>query len=74
MATRFREVVAQGQGQKMTPRSIFAIPRQRYIALTIAAGVIAAISAIAFIGAPPIPAAVGVVIVVAWSIWRAPNA
>ena len=57
----------------MTPRSLLAIPRQRYIALTIAAGVIAAISAIAFVGAPPIPAVVGVAIAVSWSVWRAPS-
>jgi hypothetical protein len=57
----------------MTPRRLLAIPRQRYIALTIAAGLVAAISAIALVGAPPIPAAVGVAIAVAWSVWRAPS-
>jgi hypothetical protein len=57
----------------MTPRRLLAIPRQRYIALTIAAGVAAAISAIAFVGAPPIPAMVGVAIAVSWCVWRAPS-
>ena len=46
--------------------------RQRYIALTIGAGIIGAISAIFLVGAPPIPAVLGVTIAVAYLIWRAP--
>jgi len=53
--------------KRVTPLS-----RQRYMAVTIAAGVIGAVSAIFLVGAPPIPAALGIAIAVAWLIWRAP--
>jgi methylthioribose-1-phosphate isomerase len=46
--------------------------RNRYIALTGAAGIAAAISAIVFVGAPPIPAAMGIGLAICWLIWRAP--
>jgi len=49
------------------------IPRGRYIALTLAAGVLAAVGAIGLIGAPPLPAALGIAIAVGWSIYRAPS-
>jgi len=49
------------------------IPRSRYIALTLAAGVLAAVGAIGLIGAPPLPALLGIAIAVAWSIYRAPS-
>jgi hypothetical protein len=48
------------------------LPRNRYIILTLSAGVVAAISAIFFVGAPPIPAAIGIGLAVSWLIWRAP--
>jgi len=49
-----------------------SLSRPRYLALTIAAGVIGVISAVFLVGAPPIPAAAGVAIAVGWLIWRAP--
>ena len=49
-----------------------ALSRSRYLALTVAAGVIGVISAVFLVGAPPIPAAAGVAIAVGWLIWRAP--
>jgi len=57
----------------MNPRPT-SLSRSRYIALTIGAGVIAALTAVRVVGAPPIPAAVGITIAVAWLIWRAPRA
>ena len=57
----------------MNPRST-PLARSRYIALTIGAGVIAALTAVRVVGAPPIPAAAGIAIAVAWLIWRAPRA
>jgi hypothetical protein len=49
-----------------------ALSRPRYLAVTIAAGVIGVVSAIFLVGAPPIPAAAGVALAVGWLIWRAP--
>jgi hypothetical protein len=53
-------------------RRISPLNRQRYIALTIGAGAIAAISAIFLVGAPPIPAAIGITVAVAYLLWRTP--
>jgi hypothetical protein len=58
----------------MTKPSWTSLPRSRHIALTIGAGVIAALTAVRIVGAPPIPAAVGIAIAVAWLIRRAPRA
>ena len=55
-------------------KHITAPARNRYLAITIGTGVIALITAIYLIGAPPIPAIAGVVLTVAWLIWRAPAA
>ena len=49
-----------------------ALSRQRYMAVTIAAGVIGVLSAVFLVGAPPIPAVAGVGLAVGWLIWRAP--
>ena len=49
-----------------------ALSRARYLAVTIAAGVIGVLSAIFLVGAPPIPAVAGVAIAVGWLVWRAP--
>jgi len=54
----------------MMPR----LSRQRHIALALAAGALAALGAIGLVGAPPIPVVLGVVLAVAWSVWRAPSA
>ena len=48
------------------------LTRSRHTALTLGTGVIAALTAIFLIGAPPIPVATGVVLAVGWLIWRAP--
>jgi len=56
----------------MTGKNIVPLSRQRYIAVTLSAGLIGAISAIFLVGAPPIPAIVGVAVAVGWLIWRAP--
>jgi hypothetical protein len=48
--------------------------RHRHIVLTLGTGVVAALTAIFFIGAPPIPVAVGAALSVGWLIWRAPAA
>jgi hypothetical protein len=58
----------------MTTPRITSLSRSRYIALTIGAGVIAGLTAIRVVGAPPIPAVAGIAIAVAWLIWRAPRA
>lgn len=55
-------------------KHIPAPARNRYLAITIGTGVIALLTAIYVIGAPPIPAIAGVVLTVAWLIWRAPAA
>ena len=58
----------------MNTNRIAALGRQRYLVLTISAAVAAAVSAIFLVGAPPLPAGVGVVVAVGWLIWRAPAA
>lgn len=58
----------------MTRPRITPLTRSRYVALTIGAGVIAGLTAIRVVGAPPIPAIAGVAIAVAWLVWRAPRA
>ncbi len=58
----------------MMTKRIIPLERGRYIAVTISAGLIGAISAIFLVGAPPIPALVGVGLAVAWLIYRAPAA
>ncbi|HUY17733.1 MAG TPA: hypothetical protein VMV15_00790 [Candidatus Binataceae bacterium] len=50
------------------------LSRSRYIALTVGTGAMGLVTAIFLVGAPPIPAAVGVVLAVAWLIWRSPAA
>lgn len=50
------------------------LTRHRYLALTLGTGVMAALTAIFLIGAPPIPAAVGIALAMGWLIWRAPAA
>ena len=57
----------------MKPRFI-QLSRHRHIMLTLGTGAIAMVSAIYFIGAPPIPAAVGVILGVGWLLWRTPSA
>jgi len=46
--------------------------RQRHIAVTVATGAIAVMTAILVFGAPPIPVAIGAIIAVAWLIRRGP--
>jgi len=58
----------------MITRRAINLSRGRYIAVTIAAGILGSISAIYFVGAPPIPAAAGMALAVTWLIWRAPTA
>jgi Flp pilus assembly protein TadB len=48
------------------------LPRSRYLAVTAAAGLVAVLSAVFLVGAPPLPAAIGVALAVGWLIWRAP--
>ena len=57
----------------MRPRFI-QLSRQRHIMLTLGTGAIAIVTATYFIGALPIPAAVGVTLAVAWLLWRTPSA
>jgi hypothetical protein len=56
----------------MTKPPVIPLNRSRYLALTLGAAVIGAISAVFLVGAPPIPAAVGVALAAGWLIWRAP--
>jgi hypothetical protein len=58
----------------MITRRPINLSRARYIAVTVAAGVLGAISAVYFVGAPPIPATLGMALAVIWLIWRAPTA
>jgi hypothetical protein len=53
--------------------NLYSMSRQRYIAVTVAAGLIGVLSAIFLIGAPPVPAVAGVGLAVGWLIWRAPS-
>ena len=46
--------------------------KQRHIAVTLGTGSIAAVTAIWLLGAPPIPAALGITVVVLWLIRRGP--
>jgi hypothetical protein len=57
----------------MTARRIIPLARSRYIVLTAGAAVIAGITAVLVVGAPPVPAAVGIAIAVTWLWWRAPR-
>ncbi len=57
----------------MNRAPLLQLGRQRYIAITIGAGIVAAISAVFLVGAPPIPALAGVVLAVGWLIYRAPG-
>ncbi len=50
------------------------LTRHRHIGVTIGTGVVALLTAIFLVGAPPIPAAAGVALAVTWLIWRAPAA
>ena len=56
----------------MTKPRLITLTRHRHIALTIGTGVIALVTAIFLIGAPPIPAVAGVGLTVTWLVWRAP--
>jgi len=58
----------------MTKPRITPLTRNRHIVLTIGTGVIALLTAIFLVGAPPIPAVAGVTLAVSWLIWRAPVA
>jgi hypothetical protein len=51
-----------------------ALTRSRYIAVTIGAAMIAGLTAVLLVGAPPIPALAGVALAVAWLFRRAPRA
>jgi Flp pilus assembly protein TadB len=51
-----------------------SLKRSRYMALTCAAAVLVAISAIFLLGAPPWPAVAGVAVGTGWLIWHAPAA
>ena len=57
----------------MTKPRLMPLTRSRYMALTIGAGVMAALTAVLLVGAPPVPAALGVALAVAWLVWRAPR-
>jgi hypothetical protein len=57
----------------MKPRFI-QLSRHRHIMLTVGTAAIAMVTAIYFIGAPPVPASVGVTLAVAWLLWRTPSA
>jgi hypothetical protein len=50
------------------------LTRHRRMTLAIGTGVIALLTAIFLVGAPPIPAIAGVALAVTWLIWRAPAA
>jgi hypothetical protein len=50
------------------------LPRNRHIVLTLGTGVMAGLTAIFLIGAPPIPVVAGVALAVGWLICRAPSA
>lgn len=56
----------------MTKPRLAPLARNRYLVLTLATGVMGLITAIFVIGAPPVPASVGVGAAVGWLIWRAP--
>ncbi len=58
----------------MTKQHLTTLTRRRHITLTIGTGVIALVTAIFLIGAPPIPAVAGVALTVTWLVWRAPAA
>ena len=58
----------------MTRPQITPLTRNRHIVLTVGTAVIALLTAIFLIGAPPIPAVAGAAIAVAWLVWRAPAA
>ena len=55
-------------------RTTNTIGRSRYIAITVGTGVIALVTAIYVIGAPPVAAVLGVGLAVGWLVWRAPAA
>jgi|SwirhisoilCB1_FD_contig_31_2961296_length_742_multi_3_in_0_out_0_2 hypothetical protein len=46
--------------------------RQRHATLTVGTGLIAAMTTIFIFGAPPVPVAIGVLVTVAWLLWRGP--
>jgi hypothetical protein len=50
------------------------LTRHRHIVLTIGTGVLALVTAVFLVGAPPVAATAGVAIAVTWLIWRAPAA
>jgi hypothetical protein len=50
------------------------LPRPRYIVMALATGAMALLTAIFLVGAPPIPAVIGVVLAVGWLLWRTPAA
>ncbi len=58
----------------MTKPQITPLTRNRHIVLTIGTAVIALLTAIFLVGAPPIPAVAGATLAVTWLIWRAPAA
>jgi hypothetical protein len=58
----------------MSKPRITPLTRNRHIVLTLGTGVIALLTAIFLVGAPPIPAVAGAILAVSWLIWRAPAA
>jgi len=57
----------------MSQRRLTRLTRHRHLVITATAGVAAALTAILMVGAPPIPAVVGIALAVMWLLWRAPK-
>jgi hypothetical protein len=58
----------------MTKPRLAPLGRNRHVVLTVGTGTMALLTAIFLIGAPPIPATLGVGAAVAWLVWRGPRA
>lgn len=74
MAAGFQQLAEQTTAEAMSKPHLTPLTRNRHIVLTIGTAVIALLTAIFIVGAPPIPAVVGATIAVSWLIWRAPAA
>lgn len=56
----------------MMKPQLIPLTRPRHIVVVLATGAMGLVTAIFLVGAPPIPAVIGVVLAVGWLLWRTP--
>ena len=56
----------------MMKPQLIPLTRSRHFVVVLATGAMGLVTAIFLVGAPPIPAVIGVVLAVGWLLWRTP--